>query len=69
MTGCKPLLCDFQSEDGPKVTFGDNSTGSTKGYGVLTNGTISFSKVAYVDGLKHNLISISQQCDAELAMA
>ena len=64
MTGCKPLLNDFQSKVGPKVTFRDNSTGSTKGYGVLTNGTISFSKVAYVDGLKHNLISISQLCDA-----
>ena len=65
MTGCKPLLSDFQSEAGPKVTFGDNATGTTKGYGVLTNGTLSFSKVAYVEGLKHNLISISQLCDAD----
>nr|GEY95505.1 retrovirus-related Pol polyprotein from transposon TNT 1-94 [Tanacetum cinerariifolium] len=36
----------------------------TKGYGSLNCNGITFTKVAYVNGLKHNLISISQLCDA-----
>ena len=59
MTGEKSLLTYFKEKNGPVVTFGDNSKGCTKGYGLLTNGTITFEKVAYVDGLKHNLLSIS----------
>ncbi|XP_052625831.1 uncharacterized protein LOC128132873 [Lactuca sativa] len=31
-----------------------------KGYGMITNGEFSIRKVAYVEGLQHNLISISQ---------
>ena len=63
MTGCKSLLCDFQTEIRPKVTFGDNSQGVTKGYGILQTGAVTFKRVAFVSGLKHNLISISQLCD------
>ncbi|KAI3718614.1 hypothetical protein L6452_19493 [Arctium lappa] len=51
------------SKRGPTVTFGDNSRGSTKGYGTLSNGSITFNKVAYVEGIMHNLLSISQLCD------
>ena len=64
MAGCKDLLCDLKPEDGPKVTFGDNAKGSTEGYDVFKAGSVSFKKVAYVSGLKYNLISISQLCDA-----
>ncbi|KAI3665552.1 hypothetical protein L6452_44179 [Arctium lappa] len=63
MTGNKSLLLNFVKEKGPTVTFGDNSRGSTKGYGTLSNGSITFTKVAYVEGLMHNLLSISQLCD------
>ncbi|KAI3728046.1 hypothetical protein L6452_16674 [Arctium lappa] len=63
MTGNKPLLGDFMPSKGPSVTFGDNSRGSTKGYETLSNGSITFKKVAYVEGLMHNLLSISQLCD------
>ncbi|KAI3684879.1 hypothetical protein L6452_34106 [Arctium lappa] len=63
MTGNKSLLLNFVKEKGPTVTFGDNSRGSTKGYGTLSNGSITFNKVAYVEGLMHNLLSISQLCD------
>ncbi|KAI3727550.1 hypothetical protein L6452_16166 [Arctium lappa] len=63
MTGNKSLLLNFVKEKGPTVTFGDNSCGSTKGYGTLFNGSITFNKVAYVEGLMHNLLSISQLCD------
>src|SRR3990170_900551 len=64
MTGCKSLLCEFRTSVGPLVTFGDDSQGRTEGYGSLTNGPLTFRRVSYVSGLKHNLISVSQLCDA-----
>ncbi|PXX93212.1 hypothetical protein DF185_23155, partial [Marinifilum breve] len=63
MTGCKALLTSYIEKNGPAVTFGDNKRGRTRGYGVISNRNISFDDVAYVEGLKHNLISISQLCD------
>ncbi|KAJ9552796.1 hypothetical protein OSB04_016841 [Centaurea solstitialis] len=63
MTGNKSLLLNYVSEKGPSVTFGDDAKGITKGYGTLSNGIITFNKVAYVEGLMHNLLSISQLCD------
>ncbi|KAJ9564937.1 hypothetical protein OSB04_000903 [Centaurea solstitialis] len=63
MTGNKSLLLNYVSEKGPSVTFGDEAKGITKGYGTLSNGIITFNKVAYVEGLMHNLLSISQLCD------
>ncbi|XP_024961880.1 uncharacterized protein LOC112502243 [Cynara cardunculus var. scolymus] len=59
MTRNKSLLINYMSEPDPSVTFGDNARGITKGYGVLSNGSVTFNRVAYVDGLKHNLLSIS----------
>ncbi|XP_024961134.1 uncharacterized protein LOC112501673 [Cynara cardunculus var. scolymus] len=63
MTVNKSLLINYVSEHGPSITFGDNARGITKGYGVLSNGSVTFNRVAYVDELKHNLLSISQLCD------
>ncbi|KAI3746509.1 hypothetical protein L6452_08943 [Arctium lappa] len=63
MTGNKELISSFKAKSGGAVTFGDNKQGQIKGYGELLRGKVSISKVAYVDGLKHNLISISQLCD------
>ena len=63
MTGNKELLSDFKEKDGPEVIFGDNNAGKTKGYGTVGNSSISVRKVAFVEGLKHNLLSISQLCD------
>ncbi|KAI3715136.1 hypothetical protein L6452_22105 [Arctium lappa] len=63
MTGNKELLSSFKAKSGGAVTFGDNKQGQIKGYGELSRGNVSVLKVAYVDGLKHNLISISQLCD------
>ncbi|GKC47950.1 retrovirus-related pol polyprotein from transposon TNT 1-94 [Tanacetum coccineum] len=51
-------------EPSPKVVFGDDSSEDTKGYGSVNCNGITFTRVAYVNGLKHNLISISQLCDA-----
>ncbi|GKB14268.1 retrovirus-related pol polyprotein from transposon TNT 1-94 [Tanacetum coccineum] len=54
----------YSKESGPKVVLGDDSSGDTKGYGLVNCNGITFTRVAYVNGLKHNLISISQLCDA-----
>ncbi|GJT53645.1 retrovirus-related pol polyprotein from transposon TNT 1-94 [Tanacetum coccineum] len=64
MTGIKQYLHRYSKESGPKVVFGDNSSGNTEGYGSVNCNGITFTKFTYVNGLKHNLISISQLCDA-----
>ncbi|GJW32631.1 retrovirus-related pol polyprotein from transposon TNT 1-94 [Tanacetum coccineum] len=65
MTGVKSYLHKYVEQPGPKVVFGDDSTCVTEGYSsIKCNGTI-FTKVAFVNGLKYNLISISQLCDAK----
>ncbi|GKD63201.1 retrovirus-related pol polyprotein from transposon TNT 1-94, partial [Tanacetum coccineum] len=53
-----------QEESSPKVVFRDDSPGDTKGYGSVNCNGITFTRVSYVNGLKHNLIIISQLCDA-----
>ncbi|KAJ9547379.1 hypothetical protein OSB04_019922 [Centaurea solstitialis] len=63
MTGSKSVLSNYREERGPAVTFGGNGKGQTRGYGTLTNGVTTFKRVAYVEGLLHNLLSISQLCD------
>ncbi|KAJ9548150.1 hypothetical protein OSB04_020693 [Centaurea solstitialis] len=65
MTGNKHVLIDFKEEAGPTVKFGGEGRGITKGYGTLTNGKTTFKKVSYVEGLTHNLLSISQLCDKD----
>ena len=48
---------------GPMVTFGDNNKGLTEGYGYLEAGNVIIDNVSVVQGVKHNLLSISQFCD------
>ncbi|GJV49850.1 retrovirus-related pol polyprotein from transposon TNT 1-94 [Tanacetum coccineum] len=50
---------------GPKVVFGDDSTCTTESYGSIKCNGIVFTKATFVNGLKYNLISISQLCDAK----
>ncbi|GJY57120.1 hypothetical protein Tco_0456235 [Tanacetum coccineum] len=64
MTGVKQYLHKCSKESGPKVVFRDNSLGDTEGYCLVNYNGITFTRVAYVNGLKHNLISISQLRDA-----
>ncbi|GJS26879.1 retrovirus-related pol polyprotein from transposon TNT 1-94 [Tanacetum coccineum] len=66
MTGVKQYLHRYSKESSPKVVFGDNSSGDTKVYGSVNYNGITFTRIAYVNGLKHNLISISQLCDANV---
>lgn len=63
MTCEKKLLSNFQNIDGPRVLFGDNNCGQTRGIGTLVIGDIQVSEVYFVEGLKHNLLSVSQLCD------
>nr|GEX94641.1 retrovirus-related Pol polyprotein from transposon TNT 1-94 [Tanacetum cinerariifolium]GEX97524.1 retrovirus-related Pol polyprotein from transposon TNT 1-94 [Tanacetum cinerariifolium] len=64
MTGVKQYLQRYSKDPGPKVVFGYDSSRDTEGYGSVNCNEITFTRVAYVNGLKHNLISISQLCDA-----
>ena len=63
MTGEKSLLTDVVMRTGPIVIFGDDSKGFTTGYGKLKVGNVIIEDISLVEGLKHNLLSISQFCD------
>ncbi|GKB20933.1 retrovirus-related pol polyprotein from transposon TNT 1-94, partial [Tanacetum coccineum] len=65
MTGVKSYLQKYVEQQGPKVVFSDNSSCITEGYGSTNCGGIVFTKVAFVNGFKYNLISISQLYDAK----
>ncbi|GKA61313.1 retrovirus-related pol polyprotein from transposon TNT 1-94 [Tanacetum coccineum] len=65
MTSVKSYLHKYVEQPGPKVVFGDDSTCTSEGYGSIKCNGIVFTKVAFVNGLKYNLISISQLCDAK----
>ena len=63
MTGTLELLSSYVNKEGSSVTFGGNQKGKIKGYGMIVKGEITVNQVYYVDGLNHNLISVSQLCD------
>ncbi|XP_052621871.1 uncharacterized protein LOC128127439 [Lactuca sativa] len=67
MTGNRNYLHDFKPiQTNQDVTFGNNMKAKIKGYGNITNGNFTIKKVAFVDDLKHNLISVFQLCDNNL---
>ena len=63
MTGDSTLFTEFKERAGPSFTIGDNIKGYTVGYGLISKDNVIIEEVALVDGLKHNLLSISQLCD------
>ncbi|GJU66928.1 retrovirus-related pol polyprotein from transposon TNT 1-94 [Tanacetum coccineum] len=65
MTGVKSYLHKYVEQLGSNVVFGDNSSCITERYGSINCKGIVFTKVAFVNGLKYNLISIRQFCDAK----
>ncbi|GJU80272.1 hypothetical protein Tco_1282637 [Tanacetum coccineum] len=65
MTGVKSYLHKYVEQPGPKVVFEDDSTCITEGYGSINFNGIVFTKVTFVNGLKYNLVSISQLCNAK----
>ena len=61
MTGWRECLRNFRSiSKWGSVRFGNSGRIPLMGYGSITNGPITIDRVAYVKGLKHNLISVSQ---------
>ena len=63
ITGDRALLSNMVEKTGPWVTFGDDNKGFTKGYDSLEIGNVVIENIFLVDGLKHNLLSVSQFTD------
>ena len=64
MTADKEQFHKLDAKDGGHVTFGDNAKGKIVGIGEIGNlQSLSIHHVLFVDGLKYNLLSISQLCD------
>ncbi|CAL9098073.1 unnamed protein product [Musa textilis] len=64
MTGDPSQFSKLSSQDEGFITFGDNNQGKIIGKGTIDNkSTFSIDNVLLVDGLKYNLLSISQLCD------
>nr|GEV94736.1 retrovirus-related Pol polyprotein from transposon TNT 1-94 [Tanacetum cinerariifolium] len=51
------------------VKFGNDQIALILGYGDLVQGTVIIKRAYYVEGLNHNLFSVSQFCDADLEVA
>ena len=65
MMGDRRLLNNVIFKEGGNVRYGDDSQGKIIGMGSIHFESIVLENVFLVDGLKHNLISISQLCDME----
>ena len=59
MTGNRSLLEEIREGAGPTVSFADNSKVRTVGYGKYKIGRIIIEDIAIVEGLQHNLLSVS----------
>ena len=63
MTGDRSLFKVFESKNGGNVTFGDGSKSQIKGKGIISLPGLDIANVLYAEGLRVNLLSISQICD------
>ena len=65
MTGDQNKFLILKKGKGGSITFGDNASARIVGKGIvsLDNGKTKTQNVLYVEGLKHNLLSVSQMCD------
>jgi hypothetical protein len=65
MTGGKGKFLSLSERKSGNITFGNDAPGKIKGKGMvsLSNGKGKAQDVLLVDGLKHNLFSVSQMCD------
>jgi hypothetical protein len=62
MTGEKSMFLTLTMKEGENVKFGGNQSGKIIGTRTIGNSSISINNVWLVDGLEHNLLSISQFC-------
>ena len=66
MTRDRSLFKVFKSKKGGNVTFGDGSKSQIKVKGIISlPGLLDIANVLYVEGLRVNLLSISQICDQD----
>ena len=66
MIGDKEQFNKFDAKDEGHVTFGENEKGKIISIGEIGNPQfLSIHYVLFIDGLKHNLLSISQLYDME----
>jgi len=64
MTGDKTKFAKLELKEEGFVTYGDNNKGKILRNGVIGKGSsFNIKNVLLVEGLKHNLVSISQLCD------
>jgi hypothetical protein len=69
MTGDKTLLKEVQMVKGGRITYGDGSQSKVIGKGIIDIPGLETSQEAlYVEGLKVNLLNISQFCDNDLVV-
>ncbi|PKU72573.1 hypothetical protein MA16_Dca008630 [Dendrobium catenatum] len=64
MTGDANQFIVLETRTGGKLTLGDNTTRKVVGASIIGNSkNLLIENIFLVDGLKHNLLSISQLCD------
>jgi hypothetical protein len=65
MTGDKGKFLSLSESKSGNVTFGNDAPGKIKGKGMvsLSNGKGKSQDVLLVDGMKQNLLSVSQMCE------
>uniref|UniRef100_A0A151UEZ7 Retrovirus-related Pol polyprotein from transposon TNT 1-94 n=1 Tax=Cajanus cajan TaxID=3821 RepID=A0A151UEZ7_CAJCA len=64
MTGDKSKFVSLREKESKTITYGDNNKGKILGTGTVGNSyNTLIEDVLYVEGLKYNLLSISQLCD------
>ena len=66
MTEDCTLFKEYESKNGGNFTFGDGTKSQIKEKGIISlPGLTDIANVLYVEGLKVNLLSISQICDQD----
>ena len=66
MTGDRSFFKVFKFKKGGNLTFGDGSKSQIKGKGIITLPRLpNIANVLYVEGLRVNILSISQICDQD----
>lgn len=55
----------YAATNGGHTNFGNDSNGTIRGYSVLKNEKFSIQRVAYVEGLKHNLVSVKKTLQSQ----
>ena len=69
MTGDRSPFKVFESKKGGNVTFGDGNKSHIKGKGIISlPGLPDNANVLYVEGLRVNLLRISQICDQDFTV-